>query len=64
VVTCRRDGDDLTIATLNTDLVKSSITNTAALLEAFLANQGRQDLFNEPVKFRRAGNPPKPVLPP
>ena len=46
----------LIISTLNPEVVDVEITDSEALLEAFLKNKDRQDLFNPPTHFRRVEN--------
>ncbi|MDA2939198.1 hypothetical protein MYX75_13175 [Acidobacteria bacterium AH-259-A15] len=53
VVSYQLEKSELTIKTLNTDLVDDELKDSEALKKAFLGHEGSKDLFTDPGKFRK-----------
>lgn len=53
VVSYELKKDILEVRTLNTDLVDDDLKTTQALVQAFLKHRDDNDLFADPVRFRR-----------
>lgn len=58
VFSCTLANGELTVRSLNTNMVNEDLADTAALRAAFTANRDDPDLFEEPGQFRKLPDGP------